>query len=170
VETLCGQIAINSFSRAKNQTFSRTRYEDLLALFQEYESPKGKELDFFRKQSARVEKVLDELWMCLGERTKQLVNRSYVLSIYLLFEHLHDTLTSDKLKKQFADFVLTLWKRLRQEMGSGMDRRNRELYAFESMISSAPGERYRIEQRHQKLMEYFDHYRKTSRIMGDASN
>lgn len=33
LETLCAQIAINSFTRAKVQSFARTRYEDLLFFF-----------------------------------------------------------------------------------------------------------------------------------------
>lgn len=78
-----------------------------------------------------------------------------------------DGAIGSKERKQFVDFVFALWKRLRQEISSGMDRHNRELYAFESMLSSAPGERYRIEQRHEKLTEYFQHFKKNNKIQGD---
>jgi hypothetical protein len=166
LETLCAQILSNSFSRAKVQSFARTRYEDLLFLFREYEHPQGKDSEFFRQQSKKIIGVLDSLWEDCGERSKELSNRSYILSVYLLREELGGAIGSNE-RKQFVDFVFALWKRLRQEISSGMDRHNRELYAFESMLSSAPGERYRIEQRHEKLTEYFQHFKKTNKIKGD---
>jgi hypothetical protein len=167
LETLCAQIAINSFTRAKVQSFARTRYEDLLFFFREYENPEGKDLEFFKIQSKKIVGVLDELRRCFGERATELSNRSYILSIYLLREELGDAIASTKDRQQFVDFIFALWKRLRQEVSSGIDTRNRELYAFETMLSSAPGERSRIEQRHEKLLEYFMHFKKTRKIKGD---
>lgn len=35
------------------------------------------------------------------------------------------------------------------------------------MLSSAPGEKYQIERRHQKLLKYYEHYKTTERIVGD---
>jgi hypothetical protein len=166
-ETLCAQVSINSFSRAKVNTFSRTRYEDLLFFFKEYEHPQGKDLQFFREQSKRILTVLDDLWECFGDRARDLSNRSYILSIYLLFEGLGGSLDSQKDKKTFVDFVFALWNRLRQEVSAGIDRSNRELYAFETMLSSAPGERYQIERRHQKVVDYYEHFKGTRKIIGD---
>ena len=82
-------------------------------------------------------------------------------------EDIADEISSDRTRKQFADFVANLWKRLRQEIKSGIDRHNRDLYAFETMLSSAPGERYRIQQRHEKLTDYFRLYQRTGKIKGD---
>ncbi|HVB55082.1 MAG TPA: DUF262 domain-containing protein [Candidatus Acidoferrales bacterium] len=166
-ETLGAQVSINSFSRAKVQAFSRTRYEDLEFFFKEYEHPQGEDLQFFRDQSKRILTALDGLWECFGERAHGLSNRSYILSIYLLFEKLGDDLNSQKDKKTFVDFVFALWTRLRQEISAGIDRKNRELYAFETMLSSAPGERYQIERRHQKLIEYYEHFKRNGKILGD---
>ncbi len=166
-ETLCAQIAINSFTRAKVQTFSRTRYEDLLFFFNEYEHPVGKDLAFFQAQAKIISTVLDDLWECFSSRTRDLTNRSYILSIYLLFEEFRADLTEAKARKEFVEFVFALWSRLRQEISAGIDRNNRELYAFETMLSSAPGERYQIERRHQKLIDYYQHFKQAGKVKGD---
>lgn len=167
-ETLCAQICINSFTKKKLDAFSRTRYEDLLYFFKEYEHPQGTDLQFFRDQCRSILTTFEGLSSFFGSRANELKNRSYVLSIYLLFEEARSNrVTFGQEKKLFVDFVFLLWRRLREEVTAGMDRQNRELYAFESLLSSAPGEKYQIERRHQKLGEYYAHYRKTKRIKGD---
>ncbi len=166
-ETLGAQVSINSFSRAKIKAFSRTRYEDLEFFFKGYEHPQGKDLQFFRDQSRKILTVLDDLWKCFGEKTRDLSNRSYILSVYLLFEELRDGLKSRGDRRTFVDFVFALWTRMRQEVSAGIDRKNRELYVFETMLSSAPGERYQIERRHEKLLEYYEYFKKTGKIKGD---
>ncbi len=149
--------------------FARTRYEDLLQFFQEYEHPQGKDFQFFQEAGKRIVTVMDKLAACLGDRTKQLRNRSYILSVYLLFEELSKDGKVERLKEQrtFARFVFELWRRLREEIKAGMDRKNRELYAFETLVSSAPGEKYQIERRHQKMNEYFKYFLETEKIKGD---
>ncbi len=87
-ETLCAQICLNSFTREKLKTFARTRYEDLLHFFKEYEHPQGKDLDFFKDKGKKISGVMDDLWVAFGDRAKQLKNRSYILSVYLFFEEL----------------------------------------------------------------------------------
>ncbi|HEY6242733.1 MAG TPA: DUF262 domain-containing protein [Pyrinomonadaceae bacterium] len=168
-ETLCAQICVNSFAREKLKTFARTRYEDLLHFFKEYEYPRGKDLEFFQAKSKKITSVTDELWLAFGERTKQLKNRSYILSVYLFFEELRgdkESVSSDE-RKRFVDFVFKLWKRLREEISAGFDRKNKELYTFETYLSSAPGEKYQIERRHEKLREYYAFFIKTGKIKGD---
>ncbi len=168
-QTLTAQICINSFTRVKLGFFARTRYEDLLQFFQEYEHPQGKDLQFFQEAGKKIIIVMDQLTACLGDRTKQLRNRSYILSVYLLFEELANEgkVGSPKEQRIFARFVFELWRRLKEEIKAGMDRKNRELYAFETLVSSAPGEKYQIERRHQKMSEYFKHFRETEKIKGD---
>jgi hypothetical protein len=168
-ETVAAQICINSFVRGKVGVFSRTRYEDLLQFFKEYERPQGPALSFFQQHSKHISSVMDRLWACLGERSKQLKNRAYLLSVYLFFEELIGLgqLGNQKEQKQFAIFVFDLWSRLREEIAAGMDRKNKELYVFETLISSAPGEKYQIERRHEKLREYYDHYKHSGKIKGD---
>lgn len=168
-ETLCAQICINSFSRAKNESFSRTRYEDLLDFFKEYEEPRGKDLEFFHDQSKTIPLVMDQLWKIFSDRTKELRSRSYILSVFLFFEkHIYkgDDIPS-KEGKQFMEFVFKLWGRLKQEISAGFERKNKELYIFETLISSAPSERYQIERRHEKLIEYYSYFKKTAKIVGD---
>jgi hypothetical protein len=166
-QTLCAQITINSFSRAKNNQFSRTRYEDLSFFFEEYEKPLGEDLALFKRQTKAILSVLDDLDAYFGSRSGELSNRSYILSIYLLVEQLRNELTTTKDKRQLVEFVFALWARLRQEIKAGIDRHNRELYAFETMLSSAPGERYQIERRHQRLLDYWTYFKKHGKVKGD---
>ncbi len=168
-QTLCAQICINSFTKEKLKSFARTRYDDLLHFFSEYADPQGKDLELFKKESTKIVDVIDQLWECFGEDTPNLKNRSYILSIYLFVEELvtKGGNLSKKEQKIFSDFVFRLWKRLREEMRMGIDRKNRELYSFETLLSSAPGEEYQIARRHEKLGEYYNHFKETGKIKGD---
>lgn len=167
--TLCAQICINSFIRTKLGKFSRTRYDDLIHFFDEYADPKGKDLELFRTRSERIIEVFDQLQQCFGDNAKDLKNRSYILSIYLFVEEAigQEREMGAKELNLFASFVFLLWKRLREESRLGIDRNNRELYSFQTLLNSAPGEEYQIERRHNKLGEYFEHYRNTGKIKGD---
>jgi hypothetical protein len=162
--TLCAQICINSFTKKKVKTFSRTRYDDLIQFFEEYADPKGKDLELFSAQSRAIIQVFDLLWSCFGDKTKELKNRSYILSVYLFVEE-HSLTAAEQ--KQFSLFILLLWKRLKDESKLGMDRSNRALYTFQALLSSAPGEEYQIQRRHDKIGEFFDHYRTKQKILGD---
>ena len=166
-ETLCAQITINSFTKAKLNTFARTRYEDLLHLFKEYKQPQGDDLVFFQRQTKEIVVVLNDLWDSFGTSSEKLTNRSYILSVYLLFEDLRGTLETTKSRKLFVEFVFALWDRLRQEVSAGIDRTNRDLYKFETMVSSAPGERYQIQHRDEELRDYYSYYLSKRKIKGD---
>jgi uncharacterized protein DUF262 len=168
-ETVAAQVCINSFTKAKLGFFARTRYEDLLQFFMEYEHPQGQDLQFFQMQGRKIINVMDGLIGCLGDNTKQLRNRAYILSVYLLFEELFNEgkVGAPKEQKTFARFVYELWGRLREEIEAGMDRKNQELYTFETLISSASGEKYQIERRHQKMSEYYAHFIRTGKVKGD---
>lgn len=65
------------------------------------------------------------------------------------------------------NFVLTMVKRLKEEAKAGFDRKNKELYTFEMLLSSAPGEKYQIERRHEKIREYYEYFKETGKIRGD---
>lgn len=168
-ETLCAQICINSFRKEKLNEFSGTRYENLEIFFGEYADPRGKDLELFNARSKEISATMDQLGQCFGGNAKNLRNRSYILSIYLFMEELvgKEGKLSVGEQKTFSNFVSRLWKRLREESKRGIDRNNRELYSFQTLLSSAPGEAYQIERRHKKLSEYFEHYKKTEKIKGD---
>ena len=168
-ETLCAQICINSFTRANLNMFARTRYEDLSHFFNIYENPQGKDLELFNIQSNKITVLLDQLSQCFAGKINNLKNRLYILSIYLFIEDLvvKGGKLSTKELKLISNFVFQLWKRLREESKLGIDRKNRELYSFQTLLSSAPGEAYQIERRHQKLNEYYAHFIKTGKIKGD---
>jgi len=160
-QTLGAQICINSFGRKKLGVFQRTRWEDLRDFFEEYKHPQSTDLEFFNAQTAVITDVLNQLWQSFGERASQLKNRSYILSIYLLFEELvtADTPFTDEMKETFVRFVFTLWRRLREEAKAGIDRKNKDLYSFQTSLSSAPGEPYQLKGRHAKLIEFYEHFK-----------
>lgn len=163
-ETLAAQISINSFFLEKNASFSRTRYDDLINFFKEYADPRGKDLELFRSSTDRIVDTLDKLWIVFKGKSKNLKNRSFILSIYLFFEQ--NEIASNEYTT-FSNFAFTLWERLREESRAGMDRTNRELYSFQSLLSSAPGEEYQIRRRHEKLAEFYDFFKSKGKIKGD---
>ncbi len=168
-ETLCAQICINSFMRSRYGIFARTRYEDLLYFFQQYAAPQGDERDIYDDNQQRIVAIVDKLGVSFGDAARELRNRSYILSIYLLFEELvgSKALTKQEDQKAFAQFTVKLWARVREEAKAGFNRTNPEVYAFDALVSSAPGERYQIEARNEKLFEFWEHFRKTGKIRGD---
>lgn len=168
-ETLCAQIAINSFSRSKAEVFSRTRYEDLSYFFSEYAKPNGADLDLFKSKQKGIPALFRALVDTLGSRSRLLKNRSYILSIYLLAEQLELPGLPAKTRDDFARFSLRFWTRLKEEAAKGLARSNPDLYEFENLLSSAPGEKYQIERRHQKLLEHFAYFQSKQKIKGDRS-
>ena len=163
-ETLCAQICINSFSLEKTKQFARTRYEDISAFFIEYADPRGPDATLFNDQKRYIINNLDRLWGCFGSQTKDLKNRSYILSVYLVLETRG---LKDNEERPFVEFVFRLWRRLREEAHKGMDRANRDLYTFQSYLSSAPGEPYQIEGRDKQLRDFFEFYKEKKKIKGD---
>ncbi len=169
-QTLCAQICINSFAKENIKEFSRTRYEDLEYFFEEYKNPTGSELSFFKERCKHILYVFDILDSYFDDKAKLLRNRSYILSIYLFVEEMIKTHSKNALKvgmPEFVKFSLLLLSRLREEAQSGFYRKNEELYRFESYLSNAPGEKYQIENRHNKLKDLYKYFRKTGRIKGD---
>jgi hypothetical protein len=169
-ETLCAQICINSFSIKNVKAFSRTRYEDLSYFFEDYKKPEGTELKFYQDRTKHIMSILNELNNYFGEKAELLKNRSFILSIYLFVEELLETSKPEDVKKTmpiFVKFVVDLLKRLKEEAKAGIDRKNKELYIFESYLSNAPGEKYQIKKRHDKLRELFKYYEEKRKVMGD---
>lgn len=169
-QTLCAQICINSFSREDQNKFSRTRYEDLQYFFEEYKNPVGSDLKFFDKQCKKIIDVLDVLAASFNSKNKAIKNRSLILTIYFFVEEMKKTLKKQSLNKElaeFVDFILLLFVRLNEEAAAGFYRKNEELYRFGSFLSNAPGEKYQINSRHNKLAELFKYYQKHKIIKGD---
>jgi hypothetical protein len=167
-ESLCAQIAINMFSLEKSKTFSRTRAEDLLPFFDEYEKPVGADAALFKKVTKRIIEVADKLSEDFGARAADLKNRSYILSVYLLYHQLEADggLAAAAARRKYVEFSLTLWRELKDEAKRGIDRKNRELYAFENLVSSAPGERYQIERRNDSMAKYFAVFQRNGKLPG----
>ncbi|HSS22691.1 MAG TPA: DUF262 domain-containing protein [Pyrinomonadaceae bacterium] len=160
-ETLGAQICINSFGRKRLRTFQRTRWQDLRDFFREYQNPQSTDLEIFSERTAAIMNVLGQLWGSFGERTKQLNNRSYILSIYLLFEELVSgpTPLNNQDKKTFVAFTFKVWQGLREEAKAGIERENKMLYDLQTSLSSAPGEPYQIKARHAILSELYEYFK-----------
>lgn len=168
-ETLCAQICVNSFTKAKLNLFSRTRYDDLSYFFDDYANLNGKDLDFFKTRCKLIMEVLDTLNHYFDKRTATLRNRSFILSIYLFVEELVEKPGKAGLDKliPFVNFVLVFLQRLKEETKLGIGRTNEDLYKFELYLSNAPGEAYQIKRRHEKLKEFFEYFQNTGKIKGD---
>lgn len=169
-QALCAQICINSFSRAKLKTFSRTRYEDLYYFFREYREITETEKKLFEERCQHIINILDVLDKNFKDDAKNLRNRSFVLSIYLFVEDLYevDKKELEKAMPLMVPFAMKILKRLKEEAKLGIRRQNEELYRFESYLSNAPGEKYQIEKRHDKLLELFEYCLKNNgKIKGD---
>jgi hypothetical protein len=170
-ETLCAQIAINSFSKETIGEFSRTRFEDLKYFFDNYQKLSGNEEAIFKKQTKTILSTLQKLNDSFGDRADGLRNRSLILSIYLFVEELFETENETNFVKtmpKFVTFILKFAKRLREEAKEGFRRKNEELYNFGSFLSNAPGEKYQIANRHVKLKEFFGYYlANDNKIKGD---
>jgi len=169
-ETLCAQICINSFSKTKTNTFSRTRYEDLKYFFETYTKPEGEDLKFFEQRSKHILRVLDYLDDHFKNKADAFRNRSFILSVYLFAEELiaeYQKEEANKIMKLFSEFILLFSTRLKAEAKAGFNRKNEDLYVFESYLNNAPGERYQIERRHQKLWDFFKYYQEKGKLKGD---
>lgn len=166
-ENLCAQIAINVVSKTKSREFTRTRYEELLRFFEIYAEPKGAEAAIFSSCKEGMIRALTGLNSTFGQDAFRLTNRSFILSIYFLFTHTFDGKSvKDAERQKFVQFVLGLWQGIKDEAKLGIDRKNRELYDFQSLLSSAPGEKYQIERRDVKLRQFYSEYCKTGRLPG----
>lgn len=168
-QALCAQICINSFSKAKLKTFSRTRYEDLYYFFREYRNITGAERKFFEERCKHILNILTILDKYFKGEANQLKNRSFILSLYLFVEDHYekDKIKLEKAMPQIVPFTRKILERLKEEAKLGIHRKNEELYRFESYLSNAPGEKYQIERRNERLKEFFDYYKTTGKIEGD---
>ena len=166
-ETLCAQICINSYYLSiEDKTFARTRYDDLELFFNDLKKPADEDKELFKELKSRVNKVLSKLHRDFGDKAQLLKNRSMVLSIYLFYEEHIINRKQQELSK-FVDFILLLQTRLKEDAAKGIERENIELYELSLSISNAPGERYQIERRHEKLKKLYKHFQKFKKIKGD---
>ena len=169
-ETLCAQIYINSYHKAKSDTFFRTRFTDLEDFFIAGKNPKGKELDFLNKRFDSIRSTLSILDKYFAKKGHLLKNRSFVLSIYLFVEGLTEGKSPNEIKNivpKFVKFTELFLKRLRAEIKAGFQRQNEYLYNFQSYLNNAPGERYQIVHRHEELKTFFTYYSANRKIKGD---
>lgn len=170
-QTLCAQICINSFTYAKNREYARTRYGDLKTFFDYYKLPKGEDALYFNERIGSINKVLDKLHKSFHLNAGLLKNRSFILTIYLYVEKIlkQSSAKSAILLPDFVKFINKLWARIKEESKKDpFHRKNEHLYAFESYLNNAPGEKYQIFNRDKKLNEFFNYYRNNKgKILGD---
>jgi len=169
-ETLCAQICINSYHQEKSGTFYRTRFSDLEDFFIAGKSLRGKELDFLKKRFSSILTTLNVLDKCFANKGHLLKNRSFVLSVYLFAEELTKDKNQQEIKnvtQKFVKFTEIFLRRLKEEIKAGFNRKNEDLYNFQSYLSNAPGEKYQISRRHKELEKFFKYYLAKGKIKGD---
>ena len=165
-QTLCAQICINSYWKEKNNTFCRTRYIDLEDFFKRCNDFKGEDLKFLNNKFDKILSNLNVLEKYFHGKTSNLTNRSFILSLYLFVEELIKN-NQESYMPECVKFVEYLLKELKAEMKLGFRRTNEEFYIFEAYLNNAPGEKYQIERRHEKLKVFFEEFRKTGKISGN---
>ncbi len=170
-ETLCAQICINSYHKAKSNTFFRTRFKDLEDFFIAGKNSKGKELKFLNERFDSILFVFRILGKYFRGKKHLLKNRSFVLSIYLLVEELIKDKSPGEISAvmpSFVRFVEFFLRRLKEEIQAGIERKNKDLYNFQSYLNNATGEKYQITNRHEELETFFKYYlRNKGKIKGD---
>ncbi len=169
-ETLCAQICINSYHKAKSDTFFRTRFNDLEDFFMTGKNLKGKELSFLKTRLDSIHSTLGILDKYFTSKGRLLKNRSFVLSIYLFAEGLTENKSQKEIEvamSKFVKFTELFLKRLREEIKAGFQRKNEDLYNFQSYLNNAPGERYQITRRQKELDKFFGYYLTKGKIKGD---
>lgn len=169
-ETLCAQICINSYHKAKSDTFFRTRFTDLEDFFMAGKNPKDKESDFLNKRFDSIRSTLSILDKYFANKGHLLKNRSFVLSIYLFVEGLTQNKSQKEIKEivpKFVKFAELFMKKLKEEIKAGFQRKNEDLYNFQSYLNNAPGERYQIVRRQKEIDKFFEYYLAKRKIKGD---
>lgn len=169
-ETLCAQICINSYHKAKSNTFFRTRFDDLEEFFMAGRDPKGKEQRYLDRCFATILSTLNILDEYFTNKGHLLKNRSFVLSVYLFVEEMTKGKNQKEIKvsmTKFVKFIELFLKRLKEEINAGFKRRNENLYNFQSYLNNAPGEKYQIKRRDEELKKFFTHYLASGKIKGD---
>lgn len=164
-QTLCAQICINSYWKEKYNTFCRTRYIDLEDFFKKCNDFRGDDLKFIKGKFDHILLIIDILEKYFRGKTNIFTNRSFILSLYLFVEELINDKKEDKMKDcvKFVDYLL---KEIRAEKKLKFNRTKEEFYIFESYLNNAPGEKYQIENRHNKLKEFFEEFIQTGKIKG----
>jgi len=168
-QTLCAQICINSYWKEKNNSFCRTRYIDLEDFFKKCNEFKGEDLKFLNKKFEEIISTLAILKKAFHSKLKILTNRSFILSLYLLVEEFMKNNQTNEMST-CVKFVEYLLKELKAEMKKGFHREKEEFYIFESYLSNAPGEKYQIQRRHDKLKEFFAEFKISGAIKGNKKN
>jgi len=155
-EVTLAQICINSFSRAKDEKFTRARTEDLEEFFEE-----NYKLDKKDENLARIRKVLDAMDDAFAERASVITSRAVAVSAYLFVEGLSIQGRIDLLPK-FAQFYLKLLDEIGANLALLRDYEkptNRTvLEGFQKHISQASVEPRAIRSRDQFLTRAFEYY------------
>lgn len=150
------QICINSFSRAKNQEFTRARLQDIEDFFDEYHDLGRKDANLIR-----ITNVLKTMDKAFGKGAGNISSRAIAVSGYLFVEELFEN-GKQNLVQKFSEFFLKLLAEieLNMELLSRYEkpRNSKLLEEFQKYVLQASVESYSVKRRHEYLKRAFGHY------------
>lgn len=166
-ELTAAQIAINFYSKNKRNFYERARFIDLQEFFKRYLT--------FTPDDIKVSKLLKKRLSAVcaylpTEKNKiNFKNRAIGVTVFFFINNLISN-GSERDIKSFIKFINEFLKRLKDQIGKGIDieKRYRDLLKFQTYISQAAVEKYAIENRQKFLEEYFNYYvQSKGKIKGD---
>ncbi len=163
-EQVAAQIVLNEFSRRDDNSFHRTRYEDLQDFFKAYDRFEANDKETIRGIKQKLEKIVKYF----GEKLTYISSRAIAVSIYLYVSQLLDTGKETEIK-QFVQFFEMFLRTLKWQLPLGvqMNPAYYDLLKFQTNVTQAAGEKSAIERRHDFLGEYFYYYKENKKIKGD---
>ena len=148
---------------AQEREFARVRHMDLQHLFKKHVKIGADEAGWID----RLRHVMDHLAR-QKDRLPVLRSRSIVLSLVLLAYE--DGVDDEDVAREIADFASAFVKRLREQVGRGLDAQPqfRYLIDFQRRLTQASGEKYSVAYRARELEESLRHWRETGQLKGEG--
>ena len=159
-EQICAQICNNSEFISKINDFRNSKYEDLEVLYRV-----NKDFDLESDAATNILQVLKILDEIFGVRAAEITNRASAVSIYFLVEEMSMKETLRGKEELIRDFYLEFLRQLREEVGAGIDAKNRFLLLYQSRVIQAADTKAALTERHDRLKQAFKHYSKTREIL-----
>jgi len=164
-EQVAAQLALNFFTKQKNNQFHSSRYIDLQDFLKEY-SKFSKDDENYMSQ---INCNLNNITKVFGQKLKLIKNRAIAVSVFLFVSELINEQQKENNINMFVSFFEKFILTLKWQISEGldMDREYQNLLKFQRYVTQAAGEKYAIENRHKFWTEYFEYYVKEEKIKGD---
>ncbi|TSD63863.1 DUF262 domain-containing protein [Inquilinus sp. KBS0705] len=167
MELTASQIALNFYSKAKNDEFHRARFADLQDFFKE----RSKFTDPDLVLAIKLKERLNEIYQYLNNQNVELRNRAMGISVFFFMNELIESNMAGQII-EFINFLKLFMETLKEQVKKGIDidPNYRDLLRFQNYISQAAVEKYAIENRHKFLEDYYEYYLLNNEIKTTGSN